>query len=276
MTATPADAPDDGAGSALFVPEGAVLVPTDRARGPWSPEALHGGPVAALVARSAERHGDNRDDGLQLARLTLELLRPVPLAPLRVTTSLVKPGRKVQLLDTVVVAGEVEVAKARVLRLRVDPDRLPVGPAGSDGEPPEPPERGAPRPPMVDRYPAFHNQGVEMQFVKGGSDGRGPAAAWFRLRVPVVLGEQPTPWQRAAAAADFANGISSELDFLTSSFVNADLTVSMHRPPVGEWVCLDAHTRYGSPGIGAAEAAMWDVQGRIGRALQNLVVEARS
>ena len=276
MTATPADAADTGAGSALFVAEGAALVPTDRARGPWSPDALHGGPVAALVARSAERHGDNRDDGLQLARLTLELLRPVPLAPLTITTSLIKPGRRVQLLDAVVVAGEVEVAKARVLRLRVDPDQPAVRPSTPEDEAPEPPERCVPRPPMVDQYPAFHNYGVEMRFVDGESEVRGPAAAWFRLRVPVVLGEQPTPWQRAAAVADFGNGISSELDFLTSTFVNADLTVSIHRPPIGPWVCLDARTRYGSPGIGAAESALWDVQGRIGRAIQTLVVEARS
>lgn len=275
MTAVPADSAASGAGAALFVPDGAAVVPTDRSRGPWSPDALHGGPVAALVARSAERHGDNRDDGLRLVRITLELLRPVPVAPLTVTSALAKPGRKVQLLDVVVVAGEVEVARARALRLRVDPGQPVPLPLTPDDRPPEPPERCAPSAPMVDRYPAFHNRGVEMRFVGERADGRGPATVWFRLQCPVVLGEEPTPFQRGAAVADFSNGVSSELDFLTSSFVNADLTVSIHRPPVGEWVCLDARTRFGSPGIGAAESAIWDVEGRVGRAVQHLVVEAR-
>jgi hypothetical protein len=104
----------------------------------------------------------------------------------------------------------------------------------------------------------------------------GPATVWFRLRCPVVLGEEATPWQRGAAAADFGNGVSSELDFTAATFINADLTLSMHRPPVGEWVCLEARTRYGSPGLASAESAVWDEQGRIGRAVQHLVVQPRS
>jgi hypothetical protein len=274
MSAPPAESADTGV-EALFVPEAARMVPTGRARGPWSPDALHGGPVAALVARSAERHGAGEDDGLQLARITLELLRPVPMAPLSVTSELVKPGRKVQLLDVVVEADGVEVAKARALRLRVAPGQPAFAPSVPEDDPPPPPAECPPRPPMFDRYPAFHNRGVEMRFATGTGDVRGPATVWFRLLGAVVADEEPTAWQRAAAAADFGNGVSNELDFLTTSFVNADLTVSIHRPPVGEWVCLDARTRFGSPGIGAAESAIWDVEGRVGRAVQHLVLEAR-
>ncbi len=102
---------------------------------------------------------------------------------------------------------------------------------------------------------------------------RGPATAWFRLRYPVVLGEEPSPWQRAVAAADFGNGVGAELDFGSSRFINPDLTVSIHRPPVGEWVCLSSRTRFGTPGIGATESELWDGHGRIGRAVQNLLVE---
>ena len=119
---------------------------------------------------------------------------------------------------------------------------------------------------VAGELPAFHNQGVEMRFVSGRTNHVGPATVWFRLRCPVVLGEDPSPWERAAAVADFGNGVSAELDFVSSSFINPDLTVSVHRPPVGEWVCLDARTRFGSPGIGAAESELWDTEGRIGRA----------
>jgi hypothetical protein len=114
---------------------------------------------------------------------------------------------------------------------------------------------------------------MEMRYVSGSFEQPGPATVWFRLRCPVVLGEAPTPWQRAAAASDFGNGVGAELPFGSGRFINPDLTISIHRPPVGEWVCLDARTRFGTPGIGAAESELWDVQGRIGRAVQSLLVE---
>jgi hypothetical protein len=266
---TAADGADDGA--ALFVPDGDLLVPTGRARGPWSPQALHGGPVAALVARAAESHPGG--DGLQLVRITLELLRPVPLAPLESTSSMVKPGRTAQLVDTVVTAGGVEVAWSRALRIRRDPSGRRVEPTVAEDPTPLPPDAVPSTPMALGTLTAFHNQGMEMRFVAGRTGRPGPATVWFRLRCPVVLGEEPSPWQRAAAAADFGNGVAAELEFGSSSFVNPDLTVSLHRPPVGEWICLDARTRFGTPGIGAAESALWDREGRIGRALQNLVVE---
>ena len=74
------------------------------------------------------------------------------------------------------------------------------------------------------------------------------------------------------AAADFGNGIGAELDVATSVFINPDLTVHLMRPPEGEWVCLDARTRFGPPGTGLAESALWDTRGRIGRALQGLYI----
>jgi len=216
---------------ALFVVDGPRLVPTGYTRGPWSPESLHGGPVAAAVVRATERTAAT-DDRLRMTRLTLELLRPVGLAPFTVTASVVRPGRKVQVVDAVVEQSGVQ------------------------------------------GYRAFHNAGVEIRYVAGHLDRPGPATAWFRLRVPVVAGEEPSPGQRAVAVADFGNGISSELDMTTSVFVNPDLTVHLLRPPAGEWIALDARTRFGPPGTGLAESALWDESGRIGRALQSLYVES--
>jgi hypothetical protein len=267
---TPPEGSDDLA--ALFIPDGGGVVPTEWARGPWSPEALHGGPVAALVARAAELHAGH--DGLQLARITLELLRPVPVTRLTVTSKLARPGRKVQLIDTVVEADGVEVAWSRALRIRVVSGQPAPHPTVPEDLAPEPPERGTTSASVIDTYRAFHNEGMEIRYVHGRFDRPGPATAWFRLRCPVVLGEAPSPWQRAAAASDFGNGVSAELDFGTSVFINPDLTISLHRPPVGEWVCLDARTRFGTAGIGSAESAMWDEEGRIGRAVQNLLVES--
>jgi len=263
--------PDGTDGTALFVPDGDLLVPTDLARGPWSPDSLHGGPVAAAVGRSVEQR--TGDDGRGISRLTLELLRPVAAAPLAVTSRVVRPGRRVQLVDTVVTQEGSEVAWGRTLRIRVDPTLPGVTTTVPEAPAPAGPASGDEVPSDLPDYTAFHNRAMEIRFVAGRFDRRGPATAWFRLRCPVVAGEEPTPVQRVLAAADFGNGISAELDFRTHLFINPDLTVALTRPPEGEWVGLEARTRFGSPGIGSAESVLWDERGRIGRSVQNLVVE---
>lgn len=270
--------------TALFAPDGELFVPTDYARGPWSPDALHGGPVAALVARAVE--GCHPEGPMLVTRLTVELLRPVPVAPLAVTATVVRPGRRVQLVDVHLSAAGQELASARALRIRTledgdpaadglaavtavgpAPDRDPVAPPGPDhGHVTATPRRG---------YRAFHSAGAELRFVGGEFDGRGPATVWVRLAVPVVPGETPSPCQRVAAAADFGNGVSSLLAFDTHLFINPDLTVYLSRPAVGEWICLDARTTLGTPGVGLAHSALWDVKGPIGRSIQGLMVERR-
>jgi hypothetical protein len=219
-----------------------------------------------LVAHAVEHHCP--DDELQLARLTLELLRPVPFAPLTVRSATVRDGRKVQLVDVTIEADGREVVRARVLRIRtLGADQVFAPKVGEDPAPP-PPEEAVTAPSPIIGGRAFHSDGVEMRFAGGRFAQTGPATVWIRLRVPVMAGEE-----RVAAAADFGNGVSSELEFGSHLFINPDLSVIVHRPPVGEWVCLDARTRYGTPGIGMAESALWDRQGRIGRAVQCLLVE---
>ncbi|MGD0378551.1 MAG: thioesterase family protein [Acidimicrobiales bacterium] len=266
------------ADDALFRPDGAQMVPTEFARGPWTPDALHGGPVAALAARAIE--SVPTDDPMHVTRLTLELLRPVPLVPLTVSTSVSRPGRKVQIVDTRISDGERDVAWGRGLRIRLQPADFDApassGPVpGVDPGAPPGPAAGYTSPAPLASYRAFHNAGAELQYVAGVFSGRGPATVWVRLAVPVVPGEEPTPLQRAVAAADFGNGVSSELDFDHFVFVNPDLTVYLHRPAVGEWICLDATTRIGIPGVGVAQSALWDVHGPIGRSVQSLLVERR-
>jgi len=256
-------------------------MPTDLARGPWTPEALHGGPVAALVARSVERCEPAEE--MQVARLTVELLRPVPVAPLEVQTTLARPGRKVQLIDVRVSSGDLDLAWGRALRIRTADPRGGVSAELADltatssptPEAPPGPEQWRPTGPLVGGYDAFHNTGAELRFVRGRFDGPGPATVWVRLRVPVAEGEEPSPLQRVAAAADFGNGVSSVLDFNSWVFINPDVTVTLERLPSGEWICLDATTRLGTPGIGVAECALWDQQGPIGHSVQSLLIEPR-
>jgi hypothetical protein len=269
---------------ALFHPDGDRWLPTDYARGPWSPDALHGGPVAALVARAVEACPS--PEPMHVARLTVELLRPVPVTPLTVTANLTRPGRRVQLVDVRLSSGDQDLAFARALRIR----RLAegseatgglaavtaAGPVpGRDPDAPPGPADGQHLPEPVQGYTAFHTKGAELRFVAGEFGRRGPATVWARLAVPVVPGEDPSPLQRVAGAADFGNGVSSLFDFQTHLFINPDLSVFVDRPAVGEWICLEARTTLGTPGVGLAQSVLWDIHGPLGRSLQNLLVERR-
>jgi acyl-coenzyme A thioesterase PaaI-like protein len=260
--------------AALFEVERDRLRPTELARGPWSPDALHGGPVAAVLARAVE--SCDTMVPMRVARLTVELIRPVPLAPLLVSARVVRPGKRVQLVEGSVVAGETEVARATALQIRTAevplPEQAPFPQTPSD--PMAAPERG-PLPSVPTLGTAYHADGVEMRFVRGAFGGLGPATAWMRLRHPVVEGEEPSPLQRVAAVADFGNGISKIVPFDSHIFINPDLTVAVARAPVGEWVGLDAVSRLSQDGVGQAESLLFDQVGVIGRAVQSLYVEAR-
>jgi hypothetical protein len=256
--------------SALFSPDGDTFVPTDLARGPWSSETLHGGSVAALLARAVEECSP--DDGRQVTRLTVELMRPVRVAPLRVRAEVVRPGRKVQLIEASLWDGDTNLARARALSLRTTEAPVPEG-VGASGPVVPGPDRGRETPfPRAD-YVALHNAGTEIRFVRGAFREPGPATVWIRLRHAVVEGEWPSPLQRVATAADFGNGVSAVLDFTRWVFVNPDLTVYLNRLPAGEWVCLEAHTDVEGRGVGMAHSRLHDELGPIGRSVQSLLVE---
>jgi hypothetical protein len=120
----------------------------------------------------------------------------------------------------------------------------------------------------------FAPDAIEIRFVEGRF-GNGPATAWFRLRVPIVAGEEPSPLQSLAAAGDFGNGISAELSWDEYAFINPDLTLYVERPPEGEWIGLKARTTIATGGVGMAESVIYDTRGRIGRAVQALLVARR-
>ncbi len=256
--------------TAVFVPHDRHFVATELARGPWDPGAQHGGAPAALLMRALEQLP--APDGLQVARVTYEFLRPVPIGELAVDASVVRPGKRVQLLEASMSAPDgLELVRARALQVRAA--EAPT--AGLDGAPVPPgPEHGRANdfdPPL---RPMFAPDAIEIRFVDGQFGG-GASTGWFRMNVPVVAGEEPSPLQRLAAAGDFGNGISSVLSWDDYVFINPDLTLYIERVPVGEWICLQAETRVAPDAVGMAESVLFDARGRVGRATQALLVAPR-
>ncbi|HEX8977521.1 MAG TPA: thioesterase family protein [Solirubrobacteraceae bacterium] len=263
---------------AVFVRAGDRWRPDEIARGPWDPGALHGGAPAALLVHAFE--ACEPQEGLELARVTYEFVRPVPLAELEVSVEVVRPGRRVTLLDGVIrdASGEV-VTRARALRARASQ----LGPTPG-GPPPFPgPESETARalagsgPPGFGRgaAPMFATHAMDIRFVQGQFGALGPATAWFRLRHPLIAGEPTSPFELAATAGDFGNGIASVVSWEEHVFINPDLTLYLERPPRGEWVAMQSETRVRPGEVATSESVIWDQDGRVGRATQALLVFRR-
>ena len=251
--------------------EGSLLA-SELTRGPWDPGAQHAGPPAALLGREIE--GIDGSAGFQAGRVVFEILRPVPIGEVRVESRVLRPGKKVQLVEASLSGEGGELMRATAWLLRKTELDLPEGTVDESPAPQGPDEGWVP-----EFFPTGHDVGyqsaMEWRSVAGAFLEPGPGTVWMRMRHPLVAGEEPTPLQRALIAADVGNGISAVLDYREYVFINVDLTVHFERMPEGEWVCVDAVTRPQPTGIGTAESVLFDERGRIGRAGQSLLVARR-
>jgi Thioesterase-like superfamily len=256
---------------AFYLPDGPNrFLATELTRGPWDPLAQHAGPPAALLGRAVERLGDRAD--LQTARVTVEIMRPVPIAALEVATRRLRDGRSAELVEASLTAGGAEVMRATALRIRVA--ELPLPPGLAEARRLPGPDQGRPQPFFPTGQEVGYHTAMEWRFVAGSFLERGPATAWLRMRHPLLPDEAPSPLVRVLAAADSGNGVSAALDYRRWVFINADLTVYLVRPPVGEWVALEVATT-AAAGVGLAAGTIHDEQGPVGRGLQALLVDRR-
>ncbi len=264
-------------GGALFEVDGERLVPTELTQGPWDPGAQHGGPVCAVLAWAAERVPTLVP--MRCARLTVDLLRPAPLAPLTVEAAVRREGKRIQLVDASLLHDGTEVARASVLRVRIgdsDDPAVTDDPRRPDVAPPRPPRGGLTRFPEVSRVelPRFL-RALELDRVAGVHGQGAPATTWFRLVVPVVAGVETSPLVRLAAIADFTSATASYLDPMEWSAVNPDVSVHVLREPVGEWIAVDAVAFYATDGIGHSRSSLFDVEGLVGTGGTAAVLDRR-
>src|SRR3954451_23459560 len=105
-----------GGRAAFYEPlGGGRFASTPHTEGPWDPRHQHAGPPAALLGRAMERCEPR--DGTLLARITYEILGPVPVAEVEVDARVARPGRTVELLEAELRAGGRTAMTARAWRL---------------------------------------------------------------------------------------------------------------------------------------------------------------
>lgn len=251
-------------------PGGSRFHATFSTTGPWFADAQHVGPPTALLVRALERC-DARP-GTQLSRVTVEVLGPVPAGEVTVHAEVERPGRAIELLSAEMAAGGRAVLRARAWRLAAgDTSAVAVGEAD--------PLPAVAQATLRTEHPPGWLPGfldaVEWRWLHGWLGEIGPGAVWTRLRVPLVAGEDPTPLQRLAVVADSGNGAAAPLDLREWLFVNTELTLHLHRAPVGEWMAVDARTVVGPTGLGTVSGLLFDERGHAGRSAQGLIVRPR-
>lgn len=242
---------------------------TVHTTGPWDPGAQHAGAPAALLGGALEAQVPD----LPLVRVSVEILRPVPISDLSVTADVVRPGRRVTLVEGTLADDQGPCLLARAWGIRRDDVDLDV----------PSPEASLPGPAEAEPAPFFElaspvgwHTAMELRFLTGGAfTDHGPARAWGRPRVDLVAGRPWTPLERVLVLADAGNGVSASADVRTWMFINTELTVHLTRHPAGDWIALDAHSVYDPQGVGAAFSVVHDEGGPIGRAAQSLYVGPR-
>ncbi len=262
-----------GGTDALFVREGTAYVATHLTQGPWNPAHQHGGPVSALLAHLVGRVPTLVP--MRCGRLTVDLMRAVPVARLEGVTRVVREGKRVQVVEAALLHDGTEVARACALRIRVADSADALDHPRRPDESPPPPPTGTDESVLARAglpVPGFL-RALDMHRVTGGLGLGAPACTWFRLHVPVVAGEPATPFERLAAMADFTSGTANFLPVDRWSSINADVSLYVLREPVGEWIAVDAVAHVAGDGIGHSEARLYDAIGLVGTGATAQVVD---
>lgn len=247
----------------FFRPVDSGFEATGATAGPWSPDAQHGSPPAALLASAIEELGEGF-----VGRFAMDLLGPVPVARVGLAAEVLRPGRNVALRQaTLTDEGGRALARAQAWVFpRHDGGPGKVGPAPAhapaDGHPQDPPAS----------WSTGYLDAVEWRWITGSVSEPGPAVVWMRPRVPLLPGVELTPLQRLLSCVDSASGVSAALDPAEWNFLNTELTVHVVREPVGEWVCLDARTTLGPGSVGLATSDVYDEEGLVAHSAQALLV----
>lgn len=261
---------------ALFEFDGERFHPTELTRGGWSNDAQHGSPPSGLLARAVESVPTAAP--MQVARFTIDLFRPVPLDPLSVDVEVLRDGRRIQVVETILRDGDVQVGRATALKIRTADVALPEV-AQEPWEQPVGPEAAIRVEGFWDfggsELARFHRDAVEIRSIDDSFMRHGPGVSWFRLRCPLVAGEELSPFVRLATLADMSNGNSQALDPMAYIYVNPDITLYAHRLPVGEWVGMKSAAHQHRSGIGLADTRVFDEHGPLGRINQAQLLDTR-
>jgi hypothetical protein len=245
-----------------------LFVGNDGARGPWSADACHAGPVTGLMVRALE----NAVTDKQLVRITADYARPIPISGFRITTEVTRSGRSAATAvatltntdgKTCATATSLHLVKSRLGSLPTTEIR---GPSIQDATP------GKFAVEHAHHNLPFFRDAIDVAYPPGQDNNPGPTTLWMKTP-PLIEHEVPSPFQQICPLADCGNGTSRNAELTDLTFVNPDLTIVLHRLPESEWLASSALSFWEPTGIGLSRATLFDEQGPVGYALQTLLIQ---
>lgn len=239
---------------AFFRRDGERYLPQPICRGPWDPGSLNGRVVAGLLgAVVEERHGAA---GWLPARMTVDMFRLPRFDPVTIETAVVRDGGRLRLVTASFVSGDTPMALATVQFLRQGEN--------APGEVWRPAPWDVPAPDML--ASADMASGMwEYRPITGAFGSGERRRAWLREKRPAVTDLPLTPFARVAASCDFASPLAhSGTEGL--GYINTDVTLALHRLPVGAWIGFEAEHHDAADGVALGQCRLYDETGPIGLA----------
>lgn len=242
--------------------------PTSHTRGPWHEDHCHAGPPTALLARAVEQLNPDQ----KLVRITVNLVRPIPFNGFSIAAELTRQGRIVSTsAATLTDADDKVCATATALQMTPQPQQVLPSHTAAFGKHTDAAVGDFPIRKTLHDKPAFNGSGVTVKYPQGQDPEPGPTIAWMKT-VPLFEDEAPSAFQRICPLADCGNAFSRNAEPWDFNFMNPDLTILLHRDPVGEWLGTNTAGYWEESGIGMADAQLFDESGSVGRALQTLLI----
>jgi hypothetical protein len=242
---------------------------TQEVSGAWDLEEQHIAPALGLLVHAVELDRDRRrTDGLQVARLSYDILGTVPVDTVGVAVRVARPGRTIELVEATLRHGGRDVVLLRAWLLqpadnrRLDATTLPRMKPPADLSPWDP----------TTVWPGGFIASAE---VRRDQDEPGRARFWVRTATRLVDDEPVSDLARFAGLLDIANGMTVRAAPDDVAFPNVDLTAHFFDQPRGDWVGFDTSVSFGPTGLGLTSSVVHDGDGPVGTLAQALTVRPR-
>lgn len=249
--------------------DGAVVAhyqPSQHTQGAWNEREQHMAPATGIICAELEQFQPTKSK--QIGRISLDIYGLIHLSDFKITTRCIRPGRTIELLESVFEAKGQVCIVARTWRM-ITSDTTEV--AGLEDQP-LPSYQGIPDWKGMSIWGGGYIRSVANHIrVVEHRPGRGKI--WITNELEMVKGRETSSFVKLMGMVDTMNGlVTRQKAPFSHMFPNLDLQLHLYRIPTGTWLGLDVTQQYGADGIGLTSAVLHDKGGPFGHAEQILTV----
>lgn len=235
---------------------------TIHAQGAWNENEQHMGPATGILCYELENFMPRED--VRIGRISLDILGLIAFGEFSITTRCIRPGKTIELLESVLEAQGKMCVIARAWRMITSDSSEVFGIEDTK----------VPHPDTLQHWDGMQQwPGGFIQTITTKTDLNqhrlGKGIVWLNNDLDMVDGHMTSDFVHIMGLVDVANGVAPrQVGNFTWIFPNLDLQIHLHRLPVGRWLGLETVQQYGKDGIGLTSAILHDLEGPFGRSEQ--------